>query len=797
MNNRVLRWLAGAKAAALILALAACGGGGGDDDDDGPPPAATASISGVALASADAKPVVDARASAAGVEVRSGADGRFQFTALPAGRRQVVKVEAEGYADGFLALDLTAGKTAKGEVRLVKVAATVQIDPAQANTVSVPGTSAQVQLPAAGLQGPGGEPPRGQVSVDLTPIDPGADPASMPGDYTTSNNERMESFGALQVRLRDADGRRLNLKPGTTAQIRIPLASRSADAPPTVPLFYFDEQAGRWVQEGEATLKGSGANRYYEGSVKHFTYWNADIVADTIYVHGCVKDQDGRLVDGAWVQSEGVDYSGNGFAETDAQGRFSVPIRRNSRALVNARDFLSEASASVLVGPSGVDITLPECLVLPLDSVAPSVVVQPTTPAATVGDRVFLYALAQGSWPLQYQWLRNGVEIAGATYPWLELPSVTPFDHGARFTVRVSNRVDTVVSDPAVLTVTAAQPPKLLVQPFDQTAAVGETARFAVVAEGGQGLRYQWRRNGTALPGATQAFYQTPPLTEADNGALYSVVVSNAQGDVTSQEAKLTITADSQEQKANLIRLVTLAFEAYQAAAAPMLFIDEEMRGKSAAAVCSSGSASATLSGASLPVGQPLPLSGELAASFQGCVNAGTRHNGSAKLSYNITSLHPQTGSMSSQVTALRLQDVDSASPEAQDITVTGTVGATYTGSSTADESTQRSVITLHAGTTLLSATSGLTASFQQSTLVSEVITPKAGGNPRWSTGYQNVSFTAGGASYTADGTLEFGGTSLAVTGEVIVKRNGAVLGRMFGSPAGLQIEVDGKVQPF
>jgi Immunoglobulin domain len=54
-------------------------------------------------------------------------------------------------------------------------------------------------------------------------------------------------------------------------------------------------------------------------------------------------------------------------------------------------------------------------------------------------------------------------------------------------------------------------------------------------------LNYQWRKNGADIPGATFSSYTTPPTVEADNGSLFSVVVSNGGGSVTSNNATLTV----------------------------------------------------------------------------------------------------------------------------------------------------------------------------------------------------------------------------------------------------------------
>ena len=74
------------------------------------------------------------------------------------------------------------------------------------------------------------------------------------------------------------------------------------------------------------------------------------------------------------------------------------------------------------------------------------------------------------------------------------------------------------------------------------TVAVGNPAKFKVVAYGTPPLRYQWAKNGVNIAGATKASYLTPPTTLADDGSLFAVSVSNATGSVTSKNAKLTVT---------------------------------------------------------------------------------------------------------------------------------------------------------------------------------------------------------------------------------------------------------------
>jgi uncharacterized protein (TIGR03437 family) len=83
--------------------------------------------------------------------------------------------------------------------------------------------------------------------------------------------------------------------------------------------------------------------------------------------------------------------------------------------------------------------------------------------------------------------------------------------------------------------------PSIALQPLSAAVAVGQAAMFTVTAAGSPTLTYQWQRNGTSIPGATTASYTTPPATFADNGAVFSVQVSNSVGSATSSPATLII----------------------------------------------------------------------------------------------------------------------------------------------------------------------------------------------------------------------------------------------------------------
>ena len=83
--------------------------------------------------------------------------------------------------------------------------------------------------------------------------------------------------------------------------------------------------------------------------------------------------------------------------------------------------------------------------------------------------------------------------------------------------------------------------PKIFQQPRDRSSFLTQTALFDVGVEGTTPLSYQWRRNGVNIAGATGPTYTTPALTAADNGARFSIVITNPVGSTTSSDAVLTV----------------------------------------------------------------------------------------------------------------------------------------------------------------------------------------------------------------------------------------------------------------
>jgi glucose/arabinose dehydrogenase len=84
-----------------------------------------------------------------------------------------------------------------------------------------------------------------------------------------------------------------------------------------------------------------------------------------------------------------------------------------------------------------------------------------------------------------------------------------------------------------------ATAPVITAHPQPVSVNIGQQASFSVTATGAQ-LQYQWYRNGTTLSGQVQSNITIPSANITDAGAYY-VSVANADGELLSNSAQLTV----------------------------------------------------------------------------------------------------------------------------------------------------------------------------------------------------------------------------------------------------------------
>ncbi|PYJ81494.1 MAG: hypothetical protein DME22_20950 [Verrucomicrobia bacterium] len=155
-------------------------------------------------------------------------------------------------------------------------------------------------------------------------------------------------------------------------------------------------------------------------------------------------------------------------------------------------------------------------------SVPPSITQQPQTQTVLVGSAATFTVGVTGTAPLSYQWRRNGINIGGATSSILVINNVQTQNAGS-YTVRITNAVGSVTSNPATLTVASGQFSAVMVGANGvQLTVQGEAgANYAIDVSSDLSDPANWQPQATLLnnpavwqftdttaPGISQRFYR-------------------------------------------------------------------------------------------------------------------------------------------------------------------------------------------------------------------------------------------------------------------------------------------------
>ena len=183
----------------------------------------------------------------------------------------------------------------------------------------------KVFIPPNGVKLANGGTYSGNVNVVIHHLDPTTRDLinKMPGDLTGINTDGnlqvLQSFGMLGIELLGDNGELLQIADGEEATLIFPVvSSQSSTAPETIPLWYFDEDIGRWIEEGSATKEGNT----YLGKVSHFSFWNCDVPNDFVFINGKVIDLDSNPISQLYIKVISQN-NGDAYSITDSEGNYA------------------------------------------------------------------------------------------------------------------------------------------------------------------------------------------------------------------------------------------------------------------------------------------------------------------------------------------------------------------------------------------------------------------------------------------------------------------------------------------
>ncbi len=206
-------------------------------------------------------------------------------------------------------------------------------------------------------------------------------------------------------------------------------------------------------------------------------------------------------------------------------------------------NFNTKGVYSVAVTNAGGTTLAPNTVLVQVKDL-PQITVQPTPRTVNPGVAVEFTVQATGQQPFQYQWLRNGEAIEGATAQVLLIDPVAEIDEGL-YSVAVSNEAGETVSNGALLSVN--DPVGFAVaqfSPFPNTYQ-GQTITLSVTHDGtprtsGAPFTYQWRKDGQPISGGGSATLTLNNATALMEGS-YDVIVTNNVNSRTSAPVVISL----------------------------------------------------------------------------------------------------------------------------------------------------------------------------------------------------------------------------------------------------------------
>ena len=328
-------------------------------------------------------------------------------------------------------------------------------------------------------------------------------------------------------------GRRLNLAPGRSATVELPIYTpyHEPDRPvvvgDTIPLWSLDESTGHWTQEGSGTVVASAdspTGLAMRAVVGHFSWWNCDAFIET-----GLLDLDISVPDVA--AADRVDADPQVVGDIDADPNL---YRLGATRLVHIDARTADDS---MLRQAGIDFEA----VFGSGGLAADRAQAMGSERRTIQGATYGVATGLGMPAKRPVAITACAEIKrnGDAFPAVEACGTA--------TVSIGTAGATVKTTIPLVVDEAHNYPGVTRQPQSTSVGAGQTATFSVEAArmfgGSEMLTYQWARNRVAIPGATSASYTTPPVAAGDPVALFSVMVGAPPESRSADRPSLTVVA--------------------------------------------------------------------------------------------------------------------------------------------------------------------------------------------------------------------------------------------------------------
>ena len=288
-------------------------------------------------------------------------NGLFEFKNIEAPKdAALVTVEKAGYFTGSAMSGSRSGAQQYVRVTLMQKGLPKNINAATGGTLDWPG-GLKVTIRPNTLRRADGSLYSGQADVYARWLDP-TDPALggiMPGALMARDEAGDElvlaTYGMVALELKDASGNDLELKTDETVDVEIPIpAALAASAPPEIPLWYFDLEKERWLENGVCQKSGAA----YLCKVGKSGYWNCDLPLEAICLSGTFFQSDSTPALYTKVIVEDLTDNFIYWGYTDLKGFFCGSVPKGAPLKITVKDLCDNILYEANIGPFSMDTDL-------------------------------------------------------------------------------------------------------------------------------------------------------------------------------------------------------------------------------------------------------------------------------------------------------------------------------------------------------------------------------------------------------------------------------------------------------
>jgi hypothetical protein len=243
----------------------------------------------------EGNPIEGVSIEAQGLTAESGEDGLYYIDGVSPSENILVTFKKRGFAKGYNNTSIISWETVGVDGTMLAIDGTGTLMGNAGGMIEVEGVT--VDFDPSAIITADGSPYAGQVTVEVTHLDPHTEMDAAPGDLTALSfslagnssakdaltDAQLVSYGMLDVTLFAEDGEELNIDADSPVAISMPISNgelpsvyQMADGDQQNTWSFLPEQ-GRWVEEGMGTVVADEEGKLsFDFEASHFSWWNCD-----------------------------------------------------------------------------------------------------------------------------------------------------------------------------------------------------------------------------------------------------------------------------------------------------------------------------------------------------------------------------------------------------------------------------------------------------------------------------------------------------------------------------------------